>query len=233
MNKRDGFKFTVCDMHDAIKTISSMQDVIMEYGYVTIKDFFDLMDLPDDDRTKDLVKYVNSIYKHGVYGWSDDISFKLHKLDDDHIVITLSEPKLLPYSLISESIYATNYKKMVVNSMYGIPVYNPEGLNTHDEEAKSYLDTDDVSPKPDMVNNPPHYQSETGLEVIDVIEAFTFDLKGIEATDTGNAIKYICRWKNKNGVQDLKKAQWYINHLIEHVELLEKENNENNKKEND
>ena len=37
-----------------------------------------------------------------------------------------------------------------------------------------------------MVSHPAHYQSETGLEVIDVIEAFTFDLKGIEATDTGN-----------------------------------------------
>ena len=32
-----------------------------------------------------------------------------------------------------------------------------------------------------MVSHPSHYQSETGLEVIDVIEAFTFDLKGIEA----------------------------------------------------
>lgn len=31
-----------------------------------------------------------------------------------------------------------------------------------------------------MVSHPSHYQSETGLEVIDVIEAFTFDLKGIE-----------------------------------------------------
>lgn len=56
-----------------------------------------------------------------------------------------------------------------------------------------------------MVSHPSHYQSETGLEVIDVIEAFTFDLKGIEATDTGNIIKYACRWKNKNGIQDLKK----------------------------
>ena len=54
-----------------------------------------------------------------------------------------------------------------------------------------------------MVSHPSHYQSETGLEVIDVIEAFTFDLKGIEATDTGNIIKYACRWKNKNGIQDL------------------------------
>ena len=58
----------------------------------------------------------------------------------------------------------------------------------------------------------------------DVIEAFTVDLKGIEATDTGNIIKYICRWKHKNGVQDLKKAMWYLQHLINHVELLEEEN---------
>lgn len=69
----------------------------------------------------------------------------------------------------------------------------------------------------DMVNHPAHYKSKTGLEVIDVIEAFTADLKGIEATDTGNVIKYICRWPHKNGLQDLEKAQWYLNHLIEHV----------------
>lgn len=79
----------------------------------------------------------------------------------------------------------------------------------------------------DMVNHPPHYQSETGLEVIDVIEAFTFDLKGIEATDTGNVIKYICRWKGKNGLQDLKKAKWYLEHLIAHVEKMEEENKTN------
>jgi hypothetical protein len=75
-----------------------------------------------------------------------------------------------------------------------------------------------------MVSHPSHYQSETGLEVIDVIEAFTFDLKGIEATDTGNVLKYMCRWKMKNGLQDLKKAQWYLTHLIDHVEKLEEEN---------
>lgn len=75
-----------------------------------------------------------------------------------------------------------------------------------------------------MVSHPPHYQSETGMEVIDVIEAFTADLKGIEATDTGNVIKYICRWKHKNGLQDLEKARWYLDHLIEHVAKLEEEN---------
>lgn len=46
----------------------------------------------------------------------------------------------------------------------------------------------------------------------------------IEATDTGNVLKYMCRWKNKNGVQDLEKARWYLEHLIDHVKLLEEEN---------
>lgn len=75
-----------------------------------------------------------------------------------------------------------------------------------------------------MVSHPAHYQSNTGLEVIDVIEAFTFDLKGIQAVCTANVIKYICRWKAKNGLQDLKKAKWYLTYLIEHIEKLEGEN---------
>lgn len=70
----------------------------------------------------------------------------------------------------------------------------------------------------DMVNHPPHYISENGLETIDVIESFTADLQGIEAVCTANVIKYICRWKHKNGVQDLKKAQWYLTHLIDNLE---------------
>ena len=68
-----------------------------------------------------------------------------------------------------------------------------------------------------MVSHPSHYQSKNGLEVIDVIAAFTEGLEGIEAVDTGNAIKYICRWKDKNGIQDLEKAMWYIQHLIDHL----------------
>lgn len=78
-----------------------------------------------------------------------------------------------------------------------------------------------------MVNHPDHYQSETGLEVINVIEAFTFDLRGIEATDTGNILKYMCRWPKKNRLEDLKKARWYLNHLIDHVEKSQYVGDEN------
>ena len=44
-------------------------------------------------------------------------------------------------------------------------------------------------------------------------------LEYIEANELGyheaNVIKYISRWKNKNGVEDLNKAKWYIERLIE------------------
>ena len=70
----------------------------------------------------------------------------------------------------------------------------------------------------DAVNHPAHYKSRSGMETIDVIQAFTEDLSGITAVCTANVIKYMCRWSHKNGVEDLKKAQWYLNHLIDIVE---------------
>lgn len=75
----------------------------------------------------------------------------------------------------------------------------------------------------DFVNHPPHYQTSNGLETIDVIEGFTEDLTGAEATNTGNVIKYICRWKHKNGLEDLKKARWYLDRLISYVEKKKEE----------
>lgn len=66
----------------------------------------------------------------------------------------------------------------------------------------------------EKVNHPEHYQSKKGIEVIDVMDAFTEGLEGIKAVDTAQVIKYICRWKKKNGLEDLKKAKWYLDHLI-------------------
>lgn len=67
-----------------------------------------------------------------------------------------------------------------------------------------------------MVSHPDHYNSG-GMEVIDVIDAFTADLEGTEAVCTANAIKYILRWKKKNGLEDIEKAIWYLTHLKEHL----------------
>ena len=54
-----------------------------------------------------------------------------------------------------------------------------------------------------------------GIECIDALEAATSGLQGIEAFCTANAIKYLWRWKLKNGEEDLQKAVWYINRLIQ------------------
>ncbi len=86
-------------------------------------------------------------------------------------------------------------------------------VNSKNPDISKYIFENENNPV-DMVNHPPHYQSSSGLEVIDVIEAFTEHLTGAEATNTGNVIKYICRWKEKNGLEDLKKARWYLDRLI-------------------
>ena len=64
----------------------------------------------------------------------------------------------------------------------------------------------------DNVNNPKHY-NQAGIECIDAIRAATGD--GFESYLQGNILKYLWRYRYKNGAEDLKKAQWYLNKLIE------------------
>lgn len=67
----------------------------------------------------------------------------------------------------------------------------------------------------DNVNHPKHYEMANGMETIDVIAGATADASGFEGYCLGNAIKYLTRYKKKNGLEDLYKARWYINKLIE------------------
>ena len=64
----------------------------------------------------------------------------------------------------------------------------------------------------DMVNSPSHY-NQSGIECIAAIQAalgpnFKYYLQG-------NIMKYLWRYRYKNGIEDLQKAQWYLNQLIE------------------
>lgn len=69
----------------------------------------------------------------------------------------------------------------------------------------------------DMVNHPSHY-TQGGIECIDVLKAATVSKTGIEAVCTANAIKYLWRYEEKNGIEDVKKARWYIDRLIKEIE---------------
>ncbi|WP_307760966.1 DUF3310 domain-containing protein [uncultured Phascolarctobacterium sp.] len=69
----------------------------------------------------------------------------------------------------------------------------------------------------DKVNHPSHYTNGK-VECIEALEAATTGLVGIEAVCTANAIKYLWRWKHKNGTEDLKKAKWYIDRLLKEAQ---------------
>jgi len=109
----------------------------------------------------------------------------------------------------------------VMEAIANRPIF--ENMNTANAQWMQLSSiTNKVEPA-DNVNHPQHYQSKSGLETIDVIEAFTEDLVGGEATNTGNVLKYMCRWKSKNGLEDLKKARWYLDRLIGIVEKRDEE----------
>lgn len=65
----------------------------------------------------------------------------------------------------------------------------------------------------DNINKPEHY-TYGKFECVDVIHELTQDLAGIQAFCLGNTIKYLWRFQHKNGVEDLKKAKWYLDRLI-------------------
>jgi hypothetical protein len=70
----------------------------------------------------------------------------------------------------------------------------------------------------DMVNHPPHY-NQGGIETIEAIKAALG--YGFNAYLTGNILKYLWRYNHKGGLQDVKKAQFYLNRLVQEMDANE------------
>ena len=85
--------------------------------------------------------------------------------------------------------------------------------DTKDVELQDAIDEAKRSQAADMVSAPPHY-NQAGVECIDAIAAATSGKSGIEAVCVANVIKYLWRYELKNGVEDVKKARWYLDRLI-------------------
>lgn len=84
------------------------------------------------------------------------------------------------------------------------PYYTPKAI------VGTFTDTKD------NVNNPAHY-GQGRIEAIEYIEDFLTE-EEYQGYLRGNIAKYLHRFKYKNGLEDLKKAQWYLNRLIEQQE---------------
>jgi hypothetical protein len=66
----------------------------------------------------------------------------------------------------------------------------------------------------DNVNHPAHYEASTSIECIEAMELM-FGEQAVYDFCVCNAYKYIWRHKNKNGLEDLNKAEWYLNKASE------------------
>ena len=86
------------------------------------------------------------------------------------------------------------------------------GLVTTEEEDEAFEAMQEI----DMVNHPPHYQSDNGIECIDAIRA-ALGRDGFIAYCRGNVIKYSWRLKS-SPAEDQGKAAWYANKAREALE---------------
>lgn len=68
---------------------------------------------------------------------------------------------------------------------------------------------EDTEQAQDNVNHPKHYEGSTSLECIEVME-LAFGKMAVCDFCICNAFKYLWRYKNKNGTEDLDKAHWYL-----------------------
>lgn len=78
----------------------------------------------------------------------------------------------------------------------------------------------------DMVNKPPHYQLREGYEVYDLrqdlaAKAQAANVPHDQYSDWDRALEYLIRCWDKNGLEDVRKSRWYLNKLIEKLELDE------------
>lgn len=104
--------------------------------------------------------------------------------------------------------------KIVNNKIIGL-----DSVAILDNNAEKCKDNKDLSwYKNDNIISPNHYVTDKGFEVFDVQEAFIHELKGMAASYWCNIVKYILRFQRKNGVEDLKKARYYLDKLIEEEE---------------
>jgi len=86
----------------------------------------------------------------------------------------------------------------------------------------SWFTADELEPAPvikeclttDSVNHPAHY-NQGGIECIEAIKAALVD--GFPDYLRGNVIKYLWRYKEKGGVEDLRKSAWYLDRLIKEM----------------
>lgn len=104
----------------------------------------------------------------------------------------------------------TEYKKQL-GEWFGLYVDN------NALEAPKEVEETKPAPAFDVVQKPKHYNLGK-VECIEAIESAIVGKNGLEAVYVGSIIKYLWRYEAKNGLEDVKKAKWYLDRLIKELE---------------
>lgn len=107
-----------------------------------------------------------------------------------------------------ENIFWPNDKLKEVDSMY---------MHVAGNTVADIKEPEEKDEKEDVVNHPSHYADSCSIECIDAMEAM-FGSDKLISFCFMNAFKYIWRFKNKNGSEDLKKARWYLSKATKTLE---------------
>ena len=165
------------------------------------------------------------------------IKFCVLSHPDDDVIVKLVEDKLKRISEAPEqktTVPLENVGGIIIKPNEHTRKLIDEAIKEHSEKIKDWVErgniaTEIVMPKGvergvlpssvvknDNVNHPKHY-CKGGVESIDFVKAAVSNLSGFEAVCVANIIKYMWRYKEKNGLEDVMKAGKYLEWLQEEV----------------
>ena len=185
-------------------------EIFITHGAVTVKvEGLDGLPVADDWQTAIVTKeqYDNAckLVDDGYTLWfGGECPVPAHEVVEVQCNFTRTVGRAHFYDWKAENIKGYKALSKHVLLTEDMPKLKPDGS---DEELPVVYETD-------VVNHPSHYTNGK-VECIDAIESATVGKTGIEAVCVANVIKYLWRYEDKNGLEDIKKAQWYLNKLIE------------------
>lgn len=123
---------------------------------------------------------------------------------------------------VGYGVFFSDRKDFISQHIVWVRPTQPEALPFIDDSPQSlceqYAEIEQVRQAiKDNVNHPSHY-TQGKVECLDALESATIGKSGIEAVCVANIIKYLWRYEEKNGLEDVKKANFYLNRLLATLE---------------
>jgi len=164
-------------------------------------------------RTK-YYKYVGTQKEADDYGLGVKSPVLGQVYPESYLIFNVGSDETIQYITDNRYAYADEWQ-LVEEIQETVLLSDPIWVNNH---TVSVSNQGINRPQPfDMVNHPPHY-NQGKVECIDAIMAATINKSGNEAVLVGHVLRYLWRYEEKEGIVAVKKAQWYLNKLIEEMQ---------------